>query len=231
MSHLIFVHGAWHGAWCWRKVLNNLPHDIQVSVIELEKNNPLDTHFNDYIEPISILIENSLKPVTLIGHSFAGFIISQMACLYPYKIQELIYLNAFIPLNNETLFSLSKQLTSNNLSPYLKINHQAKTVVLEPQEVFQKFMYNAMDSRLIPLDKITPEPLQPLNHPVQINHHFESIPKRAIISEGDLTLNKDDQIFMCNRQNIPFELIDADHCPFYSNPNLIVGILTRGKSC
>lgn len=226
MRHFLLVHGAWHGAWCWQEIIKHLPRDIQATVIDLPTIQSSQTQFNDYILHISNIIEKSSVPVTLVGHSFAGFLISQLGCDFSKKVHELIYLNAFIPVNGESLFSLCEKLSSKNLNAHLKFDSSQNTVALEPKEIYRKYMYNQSQISDIELNKIKAEPLQPLNHPVQINHQFQSIAKRAIIAKHDLTLNECDQIYMCQRQYIPYSLIDADHCPFYSKPKLIAELLT-----
>ena len=49
--------------------------------------------------------------VTLVGHSMAGIVVSQVAESIQNKIEKLAYVSAYLPKNGEDLLSLSKQDT------------------------------------------------------------------------------------------------------------------------
>jgi hypothetical protein len=69
------------------------------------------------------------------------------------------------------------------------------------------------------------EPLIPFQEPVSLTQDFFNIPKHAIIGKNDLTLRVPDQLFMCERQNVAYTMIDADHCPFSSSPDKLADLL------
>jgi pimeloyl-ACP methyl ester carboxylesterase len=85
-SPLLFVHGAWHGAWCWdehfldffadrgyRAVAVNLPaHGGRT------RTKPLHRHsFDDYIHAIASAAEHLPSPPILVGHSMGGFLLQK----------------------------------------------------------------------------------------------------------------------------------------------------------
>ena len=88
-------------------------------------------------------------------------------------------------------------------------------------------MYNLSKPEDIPLAAIKAEPLRPLFESVHLTEAFQTIPKRAIISSQDKTLNMQDQIFMCKRQQVPYTTIKTDHCPFTSNPKELLSMLLK----
>ena len=110
----VLVHGAWHGGWCWGKVaatLRSRGHTVltptQTGLGErahlLSKSITLDTFVEDIVNVIKF---EEVKDVILVGHSFGGNAISGTADRIPDKIKQLVYLDAAMLENGQTVFSL-----------------------------------------------------------------------------------------------------------------------------
>ena len=108
------MHGAWHGAWCWRKLIPLLTTEglevytpSQTGVGEkadsLSQNISLDTFIQDITD---FLTERDLQNVVLVGHSFAGISISGVADRMPERISRLVYLDALLLQNNQSVFDI-----------------------------------------------------------------------------------------------------------------------------
>jgi pimeloyl-ACP methyl ester carboxylesterase len=101
----VLVHGAWHGGWCWRRVaplLRRAGHDVLTPSLtglgdRAHLSHPdidLDTHIQDIV----MLIEmEELNDIVLVGHSYAGMVITGVADWVPSRISRLVYLDAFVP--------------------------------------------------------------------------------------------------------------------------------------
>jgi pimeloyl-ACP methyl ester carboxylesterase len=111
----ILVHGSWHNGECWkkvRKILEDNGHKVfcptltgMKSVKEpAERNVGLKTHVQDIL---NLIEENNIEKVILVGHSYAGVVITEVANTVPEKISHLVYLDAFIPETNKSLFDIS----------------------------------------------------------------------------------------------------------------------------
>ena len=110
----MLVHGAWHGGWCWGKVaaiLRGRGHTVltptQTGLGErshlLSKSITLDTFVDDIV---NVLKFEELKDVILVGHSFGGNAISGTADRMPDRIRQLVYLDAAMLENGQSVFSL-----------------------------------------------------------------------------------------------------------------------------
>jgi len=108
------VHGAWHGAWCWRKLVPLLVDQglevftpTQTGVGEkaasLSQSISLDTFIQDITD---FLTERDLHNVVLVGHSFAGISISGVADRMPERISRLVYLDALLLQNDQSVFDI-----------------------------------------------------------------------------------------------------------------------------
>ena len=79
--------GAWHGAWCWRRVarlLTHSGHEVFTPTLTgvgershlLTSEINLDTHILDVV---NVMKWQELNDVVLVGHSYGGMVISGVA--------------------------------------------------------------------------------------------------------------------------------------------------------
>ena len=110
----VIVHGAWGGGWAFKKVDSLLRETGSVAyrptltgqgerVHLATKDVGLDTHIKDVLN--TILFEN-LNNVILIGHSYGGMVVTGVADRIPERIKKLIYIDAFVPEDNESVLSI-----------------------------------------------------------------------------------------------------------------------------
>ncbi len=114
MTTFVLVHGAWHGGWCWRRVASPLRaagHMVYTPTLTglgerahlLAPTIDLETHIRDIV---GVLAYEELTDVMLVGHSYAGAVITGVADRVPSRLASLVYLDAFVPRDGESLFDL-----------------------------------------------------------------------------------------------------------------------------
>jgi len=112
MATFVLVHGAWHGGWCWVRVarlLRDAAHEVHTPTLTglgdrahlARPEIDLDTHVQDII---SMLEAEELRSVVLVGHSYAGSVISGVAARAANRVSHLVYLDAFVPEAGKSLF-------------------------------------------------------------------------------------------------------------------------------
>jgi pimeloyl-ACP methyl ester carboxylesterase len=110
MADFVLVHGAWHGAWCWSRVLTPLwaagHRAFTVSLTGagershlLSKNVTLDTHIADVV---NVIEAEELLDAVLVGHSYAGIVITGVADRLAARLRHLVYVDAVVPLPGES---------------------------------------------------------------------------------------------------------------------------------
>jgi pimeloyl-ACP methyl ester carboxylesterase len=88
-AEVILVHGAFHGSWCWERVVPLVREaGINVSAVEL----PF-TSFAEDVEAVRSAVAAATGPVVLCGHSYGGAVISEAGDAI--NVRRLIYLCAF----------------------------------------------------------------------------------------------------------------------------------------
>ena len=119
MANFVLVHGAWHGAWCWRRVIDQLQQQghraYTVTLTGLGERahllSPaitLETH----IEDVRQLIETEeLSDVVLAVHSYAGMIGTAIADRLGERLKHLVYVDAVIPKPGESWSSTQASAT------------------------------------------------------------------------------------------------------------------------
>lgn len=110
----VLVHGAWHGSWCWkpvRKRLQEAGHQVfTLSLTGLGERSHLNSagvNLSTHIEDVVNLLRwEDLADVILCGHSYGGIVISGVADRVPERIRSLLYLDAFVPEDGESLLDI-----------------------------------------------------------------------------------------------------------------------------
>jgi pimeloyl-ACP methyl ester carboxylesterase len=110
MADFVLVHGAWHGAWCWRDVNRLLAeaghraHAVTLTGLgeRIHLMSPaitLETFIADVVNAIEA--EEMERPVLAV-HSFAGMIGTAIADRMPQRLAHLVYVDAVVPLPAES---------------------------------------------------------------------------------------------------------------------------------
>jgi pimeloyl-ACP methyl ester carboxylesterase len=113
----VLVHGAWHGGWCWRRIADLLQkqgHKVftptmtglgeRSHLIDAKVN--LATHITDIV---NVIKWEGLRDIVLVGHSYGGCIISGVAEQMGDAIGSIVFLDAFVPENGDTLATKASQ--------------------------------------------------------------------------------------------------------------------------
>ncbi len=108
---MVLVHGAWHGGWCWKKLtplLTAAGHRVYTPTLtglgeRAHLAGPqvnLETHTQDIL---ALLEMEDLRDVMLVGHSYAGMVISGVAERARPRLRSIVYLDAFVPENGKSM--------------------------------------------------------------------------------------------------------------------------------
>jgi pimeloyl-ACP methyl ester carboxylesterase len=122
MSTFLLVHGAWQGASTWDLIVPKLQsagHTVIAPVLTGlgEDSNRLSAAVNleSHIEDVAgILKGENLHSVTLVGHSYAGMVITGTAEVESSRLKRLIYVDAFIPDDGKSALDLLPEAIQNS---------------------------------------------------------------------------------------------------------------------
>jgi pimeloyl-ACP methyl ester carboxylesterase len=109
MSTFVLVHGAWGGAWIWRRVLGPLRaagHEVHAVTLTGDGDRAhlrrRDLSLADHIADVVGLVEaEELDEIVLVGHSYGGMVVTGAADARPGRVRQLVYVDAMVPLPGE----------------------------------------------------------------------------------------------------------------------------------
>jgi pimeloyl-ACP methyl ester carboxylesterase len=111
----VLVHGGAHGGWCYRRVgqiLRPAGHEVHAPTLTglgershlLGLGTDLETHISDVV---NVFLYEDLRDVILVGQSYGGMVITGVADRVLERVAHLVYLDAALPEDGESLASMN----------------------------------------------------------------------------------------------------------------------------
>ena len=219
-STVVLVHGAWHGSWCWSKVIDLLDRaGIPVVAVEL----PL-TSLADDAACVRAATDAVDGPVVLCAHSYGGVVITQAGT--GANVEQLVFLCA---LAVEAGYSAMhptdvKDLPPTELGAALVFSADGSSVGLDPDRG-RVALYRDCD----PADaeaavaRLRPMAVACLASPATVVAWHDR-PSTYVVCTADLTVHPELQRVLAR----PFTTVvewELGHSPFLSRPDLVAELL------
>lgn len=229
-QHFVFIHGAWHGAWCWFRVqtlLEEKGHTVRLIELPahgIDNIDPGTIILDDYKNAVVNYLDSINEQVILVGHSMAGIVISSVAEARPLKIKKLIYLAAFLLENGQSLQDIASQDTASIVPPNITVNQAENTIDINLDAV-EEIFYEKTSKRWLNLAKalLKTEPLQPFITPLNLTtQNYGSVRRFYIKTTLDKAITPSIQEMMITAE--PCEdvyFINSDHSPFFTTPTVL----------
>lgn len=230
---VVLVHGAWHGAWTWDRVLPELSAaGVACVAVDLPGHGEDTSAFGDLHSDaarVGEVINQIDGEVVLVGHSYGGAVISQ-AGIHP-AVQHLVYLAAFALDVGESCVSAAAGVAPGLISYEGRPNLGAGFVLnadgmiqLDPSTA-KECLYNDCDDDAVDW-AVARLGLQPLITLQQEVTHAAWREKDAtyVVCQHDMAVHPDLQRIMARRCRSVTEW-PTDHSPFLCRPELVIELL------
>jgi pimeloyl-ACP methyl ester carboxylesterase len=225
---ILVCHGAWGGGWSWKKMhplMQAAGHRLYTPTYtglgdRAHLANPsidLDAHIADIL---NVIHYEDLSDIVLLGHSYGGMVATGVADRVRDRITQLIYLDAFVPDDGQSLFDLN-----------------------EPGRAPMRELAKAGDGWRVPPSQTPPDtppedvvwltarrvhmPIKCFESPLQLQAGALSLP-RSYIYATRITPADTFAPFAARAKSEPgwryFE-IDASHAPAVSAPEKLMAVL------
>ena len=168
----VLVHGAWHGGWCWQKVIPRLTaagHRVLAPSLPglaeraglLSARIDLDTHIDDVV---GLLDREDLRDVVLVGHSYGGLVITGVADRAAARVAHLAYLDAVIVNGGEPW---SATHSANLVALWAKLAAPSGGISVPPPEAAAFGISTAADRAWVN-QHVTPHPYRTYTQPLRL---------------------------------------------------------------
>ena len=220
----VVAHGAWSAGWAWKKVhplmaarghrlvtptYTGLGERAHLAGPDVN----LDTHIMDVV---NVLVYDDLRDVVLVGHSYGGMVATGVADRARDRITRLIYLDAFVPDDGQSLFDLTGQ------SP-----EQSRAAAVDGWRVAPN-----------PSPPDTPPDDLPWIAARRMHQPIETLAQPLELTQGPLTLPR--HYILCTKSDAftryaekargagwPVYELDASHNPHITIPEELTNLLER----
>lgn len=237
MATYILVHGAWHGAWCWHRIVARLQqashHAIAPDLLSLGRDfTPTrSVTLASWTEQIVALVQAAPEPVVLVGHSRGGIVLSEVAERVPERIRALVYVSAFLLENGRSLRDAAAEDGNALVVPGVMIFDDEHQSVSMREESVREIFYGQCSEELVVLAQslLRPEPLAPLATAVRTSPaRFGSVPRIYVECTLDRAITHAAQRRMQTalpcRERVT---LATDHSPFFSRAEELASVLLR----
>jgi pimeloyl-ACP methyl ester carboxylesterase len=234
MNTYVLIHGAWHGSWCWDKLVPLLTkegHKVEAPDLPghgTDKTPIPEISLKAYADRVCQILDTQPEPVILVGHSMGGLVITQAAEYRPEKISTLVYLSAILPRNGESLLQLAEGDKEALVLPNLIMAEDQTYATLKDEGIKEAFYDDCSDEDVARSKSLlVPQAAAPLVTPVQTTEENFGRVRRVYISclrDKAITPAVQEKMYKA----VPCEkviTIDTSHSPFFSAPEKLVGHL------
>jgi pimeloyl-ACP methyl ester carboxylesterase len=230
--HFVLVHGAWHGAWCWYKIVAGLEAaGHQVTALDLpaagiDGSAPAAVTLQAQADRVVATLDAAAEPVVLVGHSAGGAPISVAAEARPDRIEKLVYLTAFLLPSGSSIVSVALDDEGSLLPSHLAVTPDGTIDVARDGR--RDIFYGDCDDRDVALAQtlLRPIGLRTNIDPVVVGGNFARVRRFYVSCLQDYAISPTTQRAMYTA--LPCEKVFAlrsDHSPFLSHPTALLRVL------
>jgi pimeloyl-ACP methyl ester carboxylesterase len=239
LAAFVLIHGSWHGAWCWERIVPRLRaagHAAFAPDLPGHGADPTpvgEVTLEGYAARVGEAIDAAQaaapeEPVVLVGHSMGGLVITQAGEACAEKIDRLVYLTAFVPGDGETLAAMAMATGNPMLREAVAPSGDGSFSTVRPEFVGPLF-YNDCSAEDVDRAKslVGPQPNAPRMTPVRTTAaRWGRLPRVYIECTDDRSLpiafQRSQQKAHPMQRVLP---LATGHSPFYADPDGLTAAL------
>jgi pimeloyl-ACP methyl ester carboxylesterase len=227
---VLLAHGAWSAAWAWKRMhplmaaaghrfftptytgLGEREHLANPSI-------DLETHVQDIL---GVVKHEELKDFVLLAHSYGGMVATVVADRVPELIRKIIYLDAFVPKDGQSLVSMMPAPAQEAMRANVKAGDGWRAQPNPPPPDT-----SPEDVKWIAAHRM-PQPFKCFDMPVKLRNGDSKVPRAYIrctrVAPGDTFLPFAER---AKRERWSYHEIDASHSPAITAPQALATLLNK----
>jgi pimeloyl-ACP methyl ester carboxylesterase len=221
---IVLEHGAWADGSSWSGVVTRLQKDgytVDVPPNPLRGLDSDSAYLASYLATVP-------GPIVLVGHSYGGFVTTN-AATGDKNVKALVYVDAYIPAQGDTLNSLTSQFPGSQITPaalnFVSSPGGVTDVYIKPA-LFRSILANDLPARQAAELAATQRPIAASTlTDVSGPPAWASIPSWAVIGTADHAIPPAAQEFMAARAHATVTRINASHLSLISHPGTVANVI------
>lgn len=223
-STLLFIHGAWHGSWCWDAVTTLLSADdwsirtVDLPTVHAERKELLGLQDDaDAVAEID-------GPVTIIAHSYGGVPTTQGA-VDP-RVRHIVYIAAFVLDEGESLLAAVGGVAPD----WWQVNGPVVTAG-DADQPPQQLFFGDLDPATADAAaaRLTDQSVRAFTEPLT-RVAWRDRPTTYILTEQDAIFPVPAQEALSARAGSRVVRLATSHSPFLSQPDAVAEIIAEAAS-
>jgi len=187
LETFVLVHGAWHDGSAWDPTVRHLEsrgHRAFAPTMAGHGKSPARNvnHAQCTESIVRSIVDRSLRDVVLVGHSFGGTVICKVAEAIPERIKRLVFLNAFVLKDGNSLMDESPPHYVELFERLAK--ESADYTVMIPFPIWRESFVNDADIETAKWTyaQLSPEPYQPCKDKLDLKKFYSLQTPRSFIN-------------------------------------------------
>jgi pimeloyl-ACP methyl ester carboxylesterase len=238
MATFVLVHGSFHGAWCWERLIPLLTQDghrVIAPDLPGSSDDPTpreNAGLRSYATRIAARIDEEAGPIILVGHSMGGIVASQVAEWRADRLTAVVYICGLLLGSGETLGTFLDAHAHLGIEDLVLANMTVSpdgALATFPQAMAADVFYNCCTPQdaVWAASRLRPQPTRVYGDPLVLTaerfgkarkYYVEALQDRAVspVYQGRMVERTPcDTVFT----------LDSDHSPFLSRPTQLRDIL------
>lgn len=238
MAQFVLVHGSFHGAWCWERLVPLLEaggHSVLAPNLPASGGDPAppeNADLDSYATRIAGVIDALAGPVVLVGHSMGGIVAAQVSERRAHRLAATIYINGLLLRSGESLVSFLGAHGSLGVEDLVLKNMQVSpdgTTATFPPAAAPGIFYNTCDpaDAAAAVARLRPQRMKVYGDPLELTEaRYGSVRRFYVEGLNDNAVSLAYQRAMT--EHTPCERVftlEGDHSPFLYAAGRLAGML------
>jgi pimeloyl-ACP methyl ester carboxylesterase len=233
--NIVLLHGSWHGAWCWHKVvpwLQSEGHRMHVPDLPAHGRHWRiargRTTLASMAAHVCHILDSLDEPAFLVAHSRGGIVASTVAEMRPRKLYGIAYLAAYMLRDGERVADFFHRDKDSLVPPNIRISKATLTDSLA-EEAYRPALYADCADADVELARslLTAEPSLPALTRLRLSEESYGSVRRHYIE-----LTKDKAVSLSLQRRMiaaspcaSVSSIEASHSAYFSRPEQLAAVV------
>jgi hypothetical protein len=229
VSTFALIHGAWHGAWCWSALVDELEgRGHRAVALELPSDDPAFA-FSDYARLAVEAVEGE-EDVVVVAHSLLGCAAPLVAAARP--VRRVVYLTPILPQVGRSLneqFGAGEPILRRGAMAAVGLDDEGRSHWTDLEAAVDVLFGDVAPERgRAAAAQLRPQSRTPHAEPFPLAA-FPDAPATCVVCAEDRCMNND-WVRRASRERLGVECVElpGSHSPMLSRPAALADVLVAG---